>query len=64
MLACAAIEIGTTTVTHVLAADSVEERDDWIDTLKRASVRLEHNHKHTGCIIVILIDTTERSEAP
>ena len=33
-------EIGTTTVTHVLAADLAEERDDWIDTLKRASVRL------------------------
>lgn len=32
-------EIGTTTVTHVLAADSAEERDDWIDTLKRASIR-------------------------
>ena len=41
------IEIGTTTVTHVLAADSAEERDDWIDTLKRASVRHWQSHKHT-----------------
>jgi len=39
VLGIVTIEIGTTTVTHVLAADSVEERDDWIDTLKRASVR-------------------------
>jgi len=58
-LARVVIEIGTTAVTHVLAADSAEERDDWIDTLKRASVRPEHNHKHTCCITVMLIDMTE-----
>lgn len=34
------IYITIATVTHVLVADSAEERDDWIDTLKRASVRL------------------------
>jgi len=31
-------EIGTTTVIHILAADSAEERDEWIETLRKASV--------------------------
>ncbi|XP_065882696.1 pleckstrin homology domain-containing family A member 2-like isoform X2 [Dysidea avara] len=32
-------EIGTTTITHILAADSAEERDEWIETLRKASMR-------------------------
>ena len=36
-------EIGTTTVVHILAADSAEERDEWIETLRKASVRPHNN---------------------
>lgn len=57
-------EIGTTTVIHVLAADSVEERDDWIDTLKRASVRPLTGAKTQICIVTVLVDTTECFKAP
>jgi len=36
-------EIGTTTFIHILAADSAEERDEWIESLRKASVRPHNN---------------------
>ena len=51
-------EIGTTTITHILAADSAEERDEWIETLRKASVR---HHDNTDGLLHLVVSQMRQS---